>query len=135
MPIVDDLVPYLESWIDVRRDYMVKRGARSEYFFINTQCVRLTTDSIRGTMHYNKQKLGIVESFSPHKGRHLACSTALQNGVDPATCKDIFGWSDFKIMTGYAHGAKIQKARDMMNKKFKYGGDADGCNPAPIIRK
>jgi integrase len=123
VPVVDDLIEYLKPYIAARRDLLVRKQRHNDYFFITRRCEPVRPGTVRSMMYKLKDEVG-VKSFHPHLGRHTACTNALENGVDPITCRDIFGWSDFKMMSRYSHG-NIKRAQKEFDNKFSYGPSAN----------
>jgi integrase len=140
VPIPDECIPYLEEWLAVRTDYLVRHKINlppdQDYYFITNKCKQMTPQLFRVMMWNLKSKLGYKkgERFSPHLFRHTCNSRALASGMTIDDAVENFGWSDARIATRYTHSG-IEKRKANM-KKFSYkDGDDDDPAPAPIIKK
>jgi site-specific recombinase XerD len=127
IPIVDALVPYIEAWVAVRQDLLVKNGKQCDRFFISRSYEPMATSSVWSLMRNVKRQLGIREEFSPNAARRTAIITAVQRDIALSVVKEIFGLSDVRTIAPYTR-TTTQGMHDAMNKKFKYDKKKDGDN-------
>ncbi len=96
VPIPDELVPYLEEWLQIRTDYLVRQKVNLEpqddYFYITNRCTPMSVGLVRGMMWRFKSKIGYKkgERFSFHLTRHTCNSNALANGASLDDCIENF---------------------------------------------
>ena len=101
---------YLHKWLRVRDKL---NNIFDETIFIDQKGKRIEKRHIQQIISRIHERAGLEDKqVSPHVLRHTAATLAVQNGLDPFSLKQQFGWEDIQTALRYVHmnGQRVKNA-------------------------
>lgn len=101
---------YLHKWLRIRKKL---DNIFDDTIFIDQNGKRIEERHVGRIITRIQRRAGLEDKqVSPHVLRHTAATLAVQNGLDPFSLKQQFGWEDIQTALRYVHmtGARVKEA-------------------------
>lgn len=100
--ISEECVEALDSYLEIREDTYKPEEKYKNALFLSRVHRRMSVDAVQVLVRNTCLKANI-QPVSPHKLRHSAATTMIQNGVDVRTVQEVLGHSNLSTTQIYTH--------------------------------
>lgn len=108
VPMGDEAVIWINSYLDEARNFIVKSGEVSNYLFVTRRGSKMTRQAFWYLIKRYAIQAGINQKLSPHTLRHAFATHLLNHGADLRVVQLLLGHSDLSTTQIYTHIAKTR---------------------------